>query len=95
MKNVFANVGEIPPESIQGATRQLRRRGRHLAAGRARVVVLRVSLGVHSHIGRNALSGRRARMIPSKPTAYGWITDSGGPIKVHHGFRLPSRPFLG
>ena len=45
MKNVFANVGEIPPESIQGATRQLRRRGRHLAAGRARVVVLRASLG--------------------------------------------------
>ena len=58
-------------------------------------MVLRASLGVHSHIGRNALSGRRARMIPSKPTAYGWITDSGGPIKVRHGFRLPSRPFLG
>jgi hypothetical protein len=58
-------------------------------------VVLRASLGVHSHIGRNALSGRHVRMIPSKPTAYGWITESGGPIKVRHGFRLPSRPFLG
>jgi hypothetical protein len=68
MKNVSANVGEIPPESIQGQLGTYVGEDDILRLVELEVVVLRASLGVHSHIGRNA-QPIIGRTIPSRRAA--------------------------